>query len=107
MKLVQAANNSLTAEIAPLGTSGQTVRATASCDAFALQQGTPTATQVPGNGRGYLSKSTNIDFFDEPNGNGIFTLKVTEGGFHLFWSTESKAGFVHVQARADPRLTRG
>ena len=101
VRLVQAANSALTAERAVLGTSGQTVRAAAPCDAFSLQQGTPTPTEVPGNGRGYLTKSANIDFFDAPNGNAIFTLKMIQGGAQLFWSTESRAGYVHVNARAD------
>jgi hypothetical protein len=101
VKLVQAANNALTVERTVLGTSGQTVRATGPCDAFALQPGTPTAMEVPGNGRGYLTKSANTDFFDAPNGNAIFTLKMIEGGSQLFWSTEAKAGFVHIKARSD------
>jgi hypothetical protein len=101
VKLVQAANNALTVERTVLGTSGQTVRATAPCDAFGLQQGTATAMEVPGNGRGYLTKAASIDFFDAPSGNAIFTLKMIEGGAQLFWSTESRAGFVHVKARAD------
>jgi hypothetical protein len=101
VRLVQAANNSLTVELSPLGTTGQTVRATAACDAFSLQQGTPTAMEVPGNGRGYLTKSTSIDFYDGANGNAIFTLKMTESASQLFWSTESRAGFVHVRSRAD------
>jgi hypothetical protein len=101
VKIVQAASNALTVELSVLGTSGQTVRATGPCDAFALQQGTPTATEVPGNGRGYLTKAANIDFFDAANGSAIFTLRMIEGTSQLFWSTESKAGFVHVQGRAD------
>jgi hypothetical protein len=100
VKLVQAASGALTAELTVLGGS-QTVRATAPCDAFALQHGTPSAMEVPGNGRGYLSKGTSIDLFDEPGGNAIFSLKVSEGTAHLFWSTESRAGFVRVRGRSN------
>ena len=101
VKIVQAASNALTVEMSVLGTSNQTVRASAPCDAFALQQGTPTAMEVPGNGRGYLTKSTSIDFYDAANGSAIFTLRMIEGASQLFWSTEQRAGFVHIQSRAD------
>jgi hypothetical protein len=101
VRLVQAASNSLTAELTILGGAGQTVRATAPCDAFSLQKGTPTVMDVPGNGRGYTMKGTSLDLYDEANGSVIFTLKVSEGTSHLFWSTESRAGFVHLRSRAD------
>jgi hypothetical protein len=34
----------------------------------------------------------------------IFTLKVMEGASQLFWSTESRAGFVHVKGRGNLTL---
>lgn len=98
VKLVQASSGSLVVELAVPGTGGQTVRASAPCDALVLQQGTPSAMEVPGNGRGYLGKGA-VELFDEPGGTAIFTLKVTESTQQLFWSTESRAGFVHVKAR--------
>jgi len=104
VKLVQAASGSLGVELRVAGTGGQTVRATAPCDALALQQGTPSAMEVPGNGRGYLSKGSTVDLFDEPGGTVLFTLKAMERAAQLFWSTESRAGFVHVKARGDLTL---
>ncbi len=101
VRLVQAASGALTVEVTVAGTGGQTVRATAPCDALGLQQGTPAAMEVPGNGRGYLSKGTAVELFDEPGGTALFTLKVVEGAAQLFWSTESRAGFVHVKARGN------
>lgn len=101
VKLVQAAAGSLTGEITILGTSGQTARASASCDAFTLQRGTPSAMEVPGNGRGYLMKTTSLDLFDDANGSAVFALKMSEGSGQLFWSTESRAGFVRVRSRSD------
>ncbi len=101
VKLVQAASGTLGVEVVVAGTGGQSVRATVPCDALALQQGTPSAMEVPGNGRGYLSKGTAVELFDEPGGRSILTLKVLEGAAQLFWSTESRAGFVHVKARGN------
>jgi hypothetical protein len=77
------------------------VRANVPCDALALQHGTPSAMEVPGNGRGYLTKGTGIELFDEPGGTVLMTLKVMEGAQQLFWSTESRAGFVHVKGRGN------
>jgi hypothetical protein len=99
VKLVQAASGSLGVELRAAG--GQTVRATAPCDALGLQQGTPAAMEVPGNGRGYLSKGSAVELFDEPGGAVLLALKVVEGAAQLFWSTESRAGFVHVKARGN------
>jgi hypothetical protein len=103
VKLVQAAAGTLGVEVTVAG-SGQAVRATVPCDALALQHGTPSAMEVPGNGRGYLGKGPGVELFDEPGGNALITLKVTEGTPQLFWSTESRAGFVHVKARHDLTL---
>jgi hypothetical protein len=99
VKLVQASGGTVGVELVVPGTAGQAVRATTACDALGLQQGTPTATEVPGNGRGYLSKGDSLELFDEPGQSAVFTLKVLEGTSQLFWSTESRAGFVHVRTR--------
>jgi hypothetical protein len=101
VKLVQASAGTLTAEITIAGTNGQTARATVPCDALALQHGTPTAMEVPGNGRGYLSKAGGVELFDEPGGTAVFTLRVADGVQQLFWSTEARGGFVHVRARGN------
>jgi hypothetical protein len=104
VKLVQASPGALTVEVVVAGTGGQAVRATAPCDALSLQQGTPTPVEVPGNGRGYLSKGTAVELFDAPSGTAVFTLRVMEGAAQLFWSTEARAGFVHVKARGNLTL---
>ena len=104
IKLVQAATGSLTGEISILGTSGQAARASGPCDAFTLERGTPSAMEVPGNGRGYLMKTASLDLFDDANGSAVFALKMSEGSGQLFWSTESRAGFVHVKSRSDLTL---
>ncbi|MFT3768172.1 MAG: hypothetical protein QM820_22200 [Minicystis sp.] len=99
VRLVQAASGSLTAELSVPGTNGQAVRAAAPCDAFAMAPGTPTAMAVPGDGRGWLTKGTSVELLDAPGGSVIFTLRAAEGTAQLFWSTESRPGFVHVRSR--------
>lgn len=101
VKLVQAAPGTVTGELTIAGSNGQAVRASGACDAFTLQRGTPTGMETPGNGRGWLTKGTTLELFDDANGTSIFTLKMMEGTSQLFWSTESKAGFVHLKGRAD------
>ncbi len=100
VKLVPAAGGAVGVEISLAG-SGQAVRAAAACDALALQPGAPTAMEVPGNGRGYVTKGSALELFDEPGGSAVFTLRVPEGASQLFWSTEARAGFVHVKARGE------
>jgi hypothetical protein len=99
VKLVAAASGSLTAELAIPGTSNQTARGAAPCDAWTLRPGTPTPMEVPGNGRGYLTKGTTIELFDAPRGSVVFTLRVLDGTAQLFWSNESRPGWVHVKTR--------
>ncbi|WP_437962663.1 hypothetical protein WME76_46380 (plasmid) [Sorangium sp. So ce119] len=101
VKLVAATGDSLRAELSISGSEGQTARASAPCDAFALQRGAPMKMEVPGSARGYLMKTSTIELFDRPNGDVIFTLKMLEGTAQLFWSTEAKAGFVHLMSRGD------
>ena len=101
VKLARAAANSLTAELVIAGSQNQAVRATAPCDAFSLTKGTPTAMEISGSARGYLMKSATLDLYETAGGDAIFTLKMHEGTGQLFWSTESKNGFVHVVSRGD------
>jgi hypothetical protein len=99
VRLVQATSGTLTAEIVVPGSGGQALRATAPCDAWSLQPGAPAATAVPGDARGYLTRGPSVELYDDPAGSALLTLRAAEGAAQLFWSTESRAGFVHVRAR--------
>ncbi|UQA57912.1 hypothetical protein [Polyangium aurulentum] len=99
--LVSAAPGALTVEVTISGSNGQSVRATAACEAFALSRGAPVPMAVPGNGRGYLTKAQSVDILDSPNGQSVFTLSLFEGVQKLFWSTETSGAFVHVTYRSD------
>ncbi len=102
VRLVGAASGQLTGELAVLGTSGQTVRAAATCDAYTLEPGRPLAAEVPGNGRGYVTKTGALELFDDPtSASPFFSLRVVEGASHLFWSTETRGAFVRIKNRGD------
>ena len=99
VRLVQAASGALTVEMAVPGSSGQTARAAAPCDAYALAPGTPAPAPVPSDGRGWLTRGTAVELFDAPGGSVVFTLRGAEGTAQLFWSNESRPGFVRVRGR--------
>ncbi|MBK8255196.1 MAG: hypothetical protein IPK82_21360 [Polyangiaceae bacterium] len=101
VKLTKAQTSQLTAELTIAGSQSQVAKGTAACESFALEKGTVTTFTVPGNGRGYQMKSSSLDLYDDANGSVIFSLNMLEGTGQLFWSTESKAGFVHLQTRGD------
>lgn len=101
VKLSKTTASTVTAEITIAGSQSQVAKGTAACDAYALEKGTVTTFTVPGNGRGYQMKSTSLDLYDDASGTSVFSLSMLEGTGQLFWSTESKAGFVHVQMRGD------
>jgi hypothetical protein len=101
VKMIRFANDQITAELTIGGSQDQKVRVTAPCDAFALERAQPAGMDVPGNARGYLMKTSTIELYDEPKGDVVLALQMIEGTGQLFWSTEMRAGFVHVQSRAD------
>jgi hypothetical protein len=101
VKLAAATSSNVTVEMTVAGSRSQTVRAATTCDALALQRGTPTPMDIPGNGRAYLTKEANVNIYNQANGDIIFSLQMLEGASQLFWSTETRAGFVHVRGRAD------
>ncbi len=101
VRIVKASQSSLTVEVGIAGTMNQTVQATAPCDAFALVKGAVQPFEVPGNGRGYMTKKQTVELFDKPNGDVVLSLSMLEGAGQLYWSTESKLGYVHVMSRSD------
>jgi len=101
VRLIKASTNSLTVEMTVAGTANQTIRASAPCEAFSLERGKPQVFEVPGNGRGYMTKKQTVELYDKPNGDVVLSLSMLEGAGQLFWSTETKAGFVHVTSRGD------
>jgi hypothetical protein len=101
LKITGASPGMVSVEMPILGSSGQVAKARTGCDGLALQRGTPSPLPVPGDGRGYLAKGQDIDIFDGPGGNAVFTLRMNAADVKLFWSTENSDGFVHGKLRAD------
>lgn len=101
VRLVHGGPNALRVEKTVAGSRSQSVTGTATCEGLALQGSTPPAPSIPQNARTFLTKNATTDIFDRPNGDAVFSLQMLEGSSQLFWSTETRAGFVHVTARAD------
>jgi len=101
LKITGAQLGFVTIEMPIFGTNGQVAKINTPCDALALQRGTPTLVEVPGNGRGFLAKPQDIDIFDGPGGNVVFTLRMNTADVKLFWSSEQSGSFVHGKLRAD------
>ena len=107
VRVVGATEGALTVERTVAGSAGQVVRGTAACVAFALAPAGRRPVDVPGDGRGYTMKEATLDVFPAPGGASVFTLRMTDASGELFWSTESRGGFVRVASRGDldgPRL---
>lgn len=101
VRLVQGGSGSVRVEKTVAGSQGQVVRGMTGCDGLALQGSAPAAASVPPNARTFLTKGSTTEIYDRPNGDAIFSLQMLEGSSQLFWSTETRGGFVHVQSRAD------
>lgn len=97
----KVAGSQLTAELTVQGSQDRKLRGSASCDSFSLDRTRPVPFDVPGNARGYLTKGTSFTLFDGANGTEILAMAMTEGTSQLFWSTEARGAFVHVQNRGD------
>lgn len=85
------------------GSRNVRARARTTCDglALAVQKGAPTPAEIPPNARVFLTKGLDTELYDQPNGDAVFSFMMLEGSAQLLWSTESRAGFVHVRSRSD------
>jgi hypothetical protein len=101
VRLVHGGPGSIRVEKTVAGSRAQSVTGTAPCEGLALQASAPPAASIPQNARTFLTKNPTTDIFDRPNGDAVFSLQMLEGSSQLFWSTETKAGFVHVMGRGD------
>jgi hypothetical protein len=101
LTLSAARANGFTVDHHVLGTADQTVSAAIGCDDVTLELLQIDFADPPSNARYYDMTSSTIDLYDAAGGSVVFTLKLEEGTRKTFWSTESRAGFVHVVARSD------
>jgi hypothetical protein len=97
-----AAAGQLTTSASLTGPVNQTVRITAPCSGYTLDRRARAPWEVPGSARGYLPKSGDVTLYDDANGSSIFTVHgAGPGAGLLFWSTETRGGFVHVLYHED------
>jgi hypothetical protein len=101
LSLTAARIDGFTVEHHVLGTADQKVRAAIGCSEVTLEIPSVEAPDVPSNARFYEMTSSTLDLYDAPGGNVVFTLQLEENTHKVFWSTESRAGFVHVVSRSD------
>lgn len=101
VKLSGASAGALAVERTVSGSAGQVVRASGPCEALALSPAGHRTMEVPGNGRGYVTRTPTLDLFGEPNKTSVLTLRMSEGAALLFWSTETRGNFVRVASRGD------
>ncbi len=82
----------------------QSFTAWAPCSAFTLTAGTPAGWTSAGDARGYVLKQGTLDLFDDagPNNTPITTLfRSPEADGVLFFSTERRGAWVHVEHHGD------
>ncbi len=101
VKLTGSASGKLDVELTVAGSNSQVVKAKADCAGVTLTQGTATKLDVAGNARGYQTKGSKMSLYDEPGKSVVFTLDMMPNTSQLFYSAETRGGFVRVQSRAD------
>lgn len=98
VELLRTAADGLEVQLAIAGTSGQTIRAKAACDALALAP--PPSTEASGT-RHWITRGGSVDLYDQPGGNVVFSLRLDGENVQAFWSTEQRGAFVRVESRSD------
>jgi len=101
VQLQKSSPNKLFVALTVAGSRKQVVKASDACGGFALSPVPSPAQEVEGRARGYMMKRSDIELYDKPRGDVIFSLQMIEGAGLLFWSTKSKAGYINVKARGD------
>lgn len=83
-------------------TLNQRFEAWAPCDSLGFGQQRLPAWDLPGSAQGFMSKTSDVKLLDAPRGTSLYTLHAAgwSDGI-LFWSTESRGGFVHVLLHED------
>ncbi|MEZ4446769.1 MAG: hypothetical protein R3B72_47260 [Polyangiaceae bacterium] len=100
LDLEGASAKGFTTKLKILGSSKPPVTVPIPCNAVALDVDPPVV-EVPERARYYMMRKDSLDLYDEPGGSVVFTLDMQPDTRKLFWSTEARAGYVHVMSRAD------
>jgi hypothetical protein len=79
-----------------------TFTAVTTCGALSLDPGTPPGWSPPGSARGYMQRQLSLELYDAPGGASVGVLKkAPDQDAVLFFSTEERGGYVHVERHAD------
>ncbi|MBN4059229.1 hypothetical protein JYT22_01095, partial [Endomicrobium sp. AH-315-J14] len=81
--------------------SSKVVRGTVPCDGVVLVPPRIEPTEVPPRARGYKMKKSILELYNRPRGELIYTMRPSPGAQPTFWSTESRAGYVHLVTATD------
>jgi hypothetical protein len=72
------------------------------CGALSLEPGTPPGWTPPGDARGYALRNGALDLYAAPGGSAVGVLhKAADQDAVLFFSTEQRGEYVHVERHAD------
>jgi len=96
----------LAIEHSVLGTRGgdgapQKLAGSISCSVVGLTPPGLDAADAPSGARMFHMKNNDVSLYDHPSGDVVFTLRMDGEARKVFWSTESRGGFVHVSAPGD------
>jgi len=101
LDLVGASAKGFTTKLKILGSKNPPKTISIPCSGVSLAMPTMPSDEPPDRARTYQMKSDTIELYDGPRGTRIYTLEMEEGTRKVFWSTESRSGYVHVMSRAD------
>lgn len=80
----------------------QTFSAWTKCSALRLDPGTPGGWSPPGDARGFALRKATLELFDAPAGSAVGAVnKAPASAAVLFFSSEQRGGWVHVERHAD------
>ena len=101
LHLVGASTKGFTTELKILGSTSPVKTVTVPCNGVTIEMPDMPADDMPERARTYQMRADSIDLYDGPGGALVYTLQMEEGTRKVFWSTESRGGYVHVVSRAD------
>ena len=79
-----------------------TVSASTTCNGLSLDTRPPPGWSPPGDARGYALRQGSLELYDAPGGRSVGTLAKAPGpDAVLFFASEERDGFVHVERHAD------
>jgi hypothetical protein len=102
VSITAVTNDHLTVQRAASPPLSGTFSASTTCAALSLGPGTPPGWSPPGDARGYVLRQGTLELYDAPQGRSLAVLSKAAGpDAVLFFGSEERGGFVHVERHAD------